>query len=274
MLPNFLIIGSQKAGTTSLYHALRQHPQVFMSAEKEPNFFFHDHLYQRGLAAYQTHFNGADSFAAIGEASPGYICHPAAPARICAAIPDAKLIVTVREPVARAYSQYWDSRRKLSVGVTFEQAFRDHFSTRFGEGQHGFFSRGFYWQYIEAYLHQFAREQLLVLIAERLAAQPHAVYAQICNFLGIERIFSDDILATRRNTPRLYANLLYQFFYHRPAMGVRLPRKVARRLFFGRKIPVTYPPLDPTLHAEIATRYHEANNQLRQFLGDDLEEWG
>lgn len=101
--PDFLIIGSQKAGTTSLYHALRLHPEVFVPEKKELNFFFLEDEYARGLDYYARYFEPAPAgIKAVGEASPGYICHPETPARIAAALPDAKLVLTVRNPIDRA----------------------------------------------------------------------------------------------------------------------------------------------------------------------------
>ena len=122
MLPNFIVIGSQKAGTTSLYEVFRGHPQIFMPEKKELNFFFQESEFARGQSYYEEYFAATSAGAiAVGEASPGYICHPDVPARIHAMVPDARLIVTLRNPIERAYSQYWDNRRRLAEPLTFEE---------------------------------------------------------------------------------------------------------------------------------------------------------
>ena len=138
MLPNFIILGSQKAGTTSLYQVLKQHPEIFMPAKKELNFFFHKAEYAKGQNYYQRYFKNAPVNArAIGEASPGYICHPETPKRIHRLLPNAKLIVTVREPISRAYSQYWDNRRSLSEFINFRRSNRKRPGRDLPTGQFG-----------------------------------------------------------------------------------------------------------------------------------------
>src|ERR687894_3261543 len=113
-MPNFFIIGAQKAGTTSLYYYLKQHPQIYMSPRKEPHFFkgMHSELRKSGrglppvtdLGDYQALFRGVTDEKAIGEASASYLYSPKAPALIKSSIPDAKLIAVLRNPADRAYS--------------------------------------------------------------------------------------------------------------------------------------------------------------------------
>lgn len=121
-LPNFLIIGAAKAGTTSLYHYLAQHPQIYMSPIKEPNFFAleercvdfrgpGDHLYIKQfsvteLERYRSLFQGVTHEQAVGEASPLYLYSPVAPARSHRYVPEMKLIAILRHPVDRAYSAF------------------------------------------------------------------------------------------------------------------------------------------------------------------------
>src|SRR5262245_16436607 len=113
--PNFFIVGAAKAGTTSLHAYLSAHPQVFMPALKEPHYFADFELSPefdnfmpviRDQPAYQDLFRGSQGSTAVGEASPSYLCDPAAAARIKAAIPDAKIVISLRNPVDRAYSHY------------------------------------------------------------------------------------------------------------------------------------------------------------------------
>ena len=100
-LPNFLIIGSQKSGTTSLYHVLRHHPQIFMPERKEINYFFHQAEYDKGFKHYISHFDHApENSVAIGEASPGYICHPLSPGRIHRLLPPQAPFAPGKRPLA------------------------------------------------------------------------------------------------------------------------------------------------------------------------------
>lgn len=119
-MPNFLVIGAVKAGTTSLYHYLQEHPQVYMSSVKEPRFFVlegkqSDEQNAPGflrtrittIEAYRALFDGVTTEVAIGEATPDYIHDPEAAPRIQQHLPDVRLIAMLRNPVDRAFSHYW-----------------------------------------------------------------------------------------------------------------------------------------------------------------------
>ena len=122
----FYCLGLTESGDYLAFPGVKQHPEIFMPAKKELNFFFHNAEYAKGQNYYQSYFNTAPASAiAIGEASPGYICHPETPKRIQRLLPNAKLIVTVREPIARAYSQYWDNRRSLSESINLLRSNRN-----------------------------------------------------------------------------------------------------------------------------------------------------
>ena len=120
-LPDFLGIGAQKAGTTYLYSLLSEHPQVFLSSPKELHFFsLH---YQKGLAWYQDQFKFAATDKCCGEITPYYMFHPLASKRIRKHLPNVKLIVLLRDPVERALSQFFHSRRLGLEPLCFKDAF-------------------------------------------------------------------------------------------------------------------------------------------------------
>ena len=129
-MPNFLIIGAMKSGTTALYYYLEQHPQVYMSPVKEPNFFCSeensDGDFATRLGAYQDLFRDVSGEKAIGEASHCYLYEPEAAARIQEYITDAKLIAVLRDPVDRAYSHFLHMVRNGSEPLTdFALALRE-----------------------------------------------------------------------------------------------------------------------------------------------------
>src|SRR4051812_23135116 len=104
LLPNLLVIGAAKAGTTSLWHYLDAHPSVFMAPAKELHFFDLDENWNRGIPWYAEHFAGSESSPVVGEATPGYTRYPHRPhaaARAAATVPDARLIYLVRDPIER-----------------------------------------------------------------------------------------------------------------------------------------------------------------------------
>ncbi len=179
MLPNFLIIGAMKGGTTSLYEYLRGHPQVFMPDEKELRFFDGD-TWDRGLAWYEGQFAGGAAALAVGEASVGYTMHPHGPdaaARIAEHLPDARLIYVVRHPVDRIRSHYLFN---VSLGVErrpIERAVRE-------EPLYVDTSR--YATQIDRYLRFFPRERLLVIPSDRLRRDRAGVLRRAYAFLGLD----------------------------------------------------------------------------------------
>ena len=116
-LPNFIVIGAAKSGTSSLHHYLRAHPEVFTPKLKEINFFAYDgkhldvHYWAKTQDEYQRFFDDVGAAIAIGEVAPLYLCSPVAPDNIRRVLPDARLVAILRNPVDRAYSAYLMSRR-------------------------------------------------------------------------------------------------------------------------------------------------------------------
>jgi len=123
---DFIIIGAQKAATTSLYKYLNAHPAIFMPPDKEVPFFTRPDLYQKGLAWYlQTHFANASPDQLWGKATPQYMCDPQAPARIYHALPEVKLIASLRHPIKRSFSHYKMAVHRGVEQRTFDEAISD-----------------------------------------------------------------------------------------------------------------------------------------------------
>jgi sulfotransferase family protein len=199
-LPDFLIIGAQKAGTTALYAYLRQHPQITGPSWKEVSFF--DRHYARGEAWYRGNFpNSLRARGLVGEASPSYLFHPLAPERVAALVPQAKLVALVRNPADRAFSHY---QHEVALGrepLSFEQALEAEDERLRGEEDRmrsdpAYFSqawwdytyraRGRYAEQLERWLAVFPREQLLIVPNEDLDAEPGETHARVLAFLGAE----------------------------------------------------------------------------------------
>jgi hypothetical protein len=196
-LPDFLILGAQKAGTTALYAYLRWHPRITGPSWKEVSYF--DRHYARGVRWYRGHFPLRPRGRTVGEASPGYLFHPLAPWRVRETVPDAKLIVLVRDPVDRALSHY---HHEVALGrepLSFEDALDAEEERTRGEAErmarepgyfshawwdHTYVARGRYAEQLERWLELFPREQLLVLASEELAAETAGTYRRVLEFLG------------------------------------------------------------------------------------------
>lgn len=223
-LPNFLIIGAPKAGTTSLYDHLRAHPDVFMPALKEPRYFGYAGAPGTGdrkkwpvqsRAEYEALFAGAGRAAAVGEATPHYLFYPDAAARIRATLPEVRLIASLRNPIDRAYSIYQMNLRnkQANAGVPFARALpADH---NLQETYHGPLAR-----YFEA----FPRERIKVVLLDDIEAAPKRTVQEIFAFLGVDPGFTPDLsrVSNPGGLPR--SKLLHQ------VMNDRRLREGARRL--------------------------------------------
>ena len=274
MLPNFLIIGAQRSGTTSLFQVFRRHPQIYMPDVKEVNFFFHDNHYRRGVEYYQSYFADAPAEAVmVGEASPGYICKPGVAGRIHELLPSVKLVAVLRNPVDRAYSQYWDNRRFLAEPLSFEQAMDVALTPEYRHGERGYFSRGAYIDQIESYLELFRREQLLVLIFEELKQDPEAVFGRCFDFLGVDPSFRCPEMTRASNSSMVWDNPLHAFFLQHNQYQKWVPRHWIKLLCRGQLVKRNYPPMDPATRQRLEDFYRPLNRRLERFLGRELTAW-
>jgi hypothetical protein len=244
-LPDFLVVGAQKAGTTALYAYLREHPGITGPSWKEVSFF--DRHYARGEAWYRGNFpNSLRARGLVGEASPSYLFHPLAPERAAALVPEAKLIALVRNPVDRAYSHY---QHEVALGrepLSFEDALAAEDERLRGEEErlradpayfshawwnYTYRSRGLYADQLERWLAAFPREQLLILPSEDLGSNPDAAYARVLEFLGAS-----------------------------PHRLGSYPRVFERQ----------YESMEPATRARLAAEFDDPNRRLYELLGRNL----
>lgn len=274
MLPTFLVIGSQKAGTTSIYQVLKKHPEVFMSPKKEINYFFFDHLYERGIDYYQEYFEGAEEKRVIGEASPGYICHPDSPGRIDETLGDIKLILSVRNPIDRAYSQYWDSRLNLEEPLTFEDAMQVSLEEKYKPGKRGYFSRGNYIFYINRFYKYFNKDKLKILFFEDLKNSPGKFYSSCFRFLEVNEKVEISNMRKKYNPATVRENPIYLYLLRNPSI-VRYIPQAAKRIIrsIGQEKIFNYPPMRKNSKKILSDFYKDANENLAKLTGRDLDHW-
>ena len=199
-LPEFLGVGVQKGGTTTLQRLLEQHPSAFLPAAKELHYFsLH---YALGEGWYRVQFAEAGAQQRCGEITPYYLFHPAAPARIQALLPQARLIVLLRDPVKRALSQYFHSRRlgleplelEPALAAEAQRLAAAEAALAAADGrhrshqEHSYLARSRYEQQLQRVEALFPAEQLLVLRSEDLFAQPEQVWGQVLTFLELEAL--------------------------------------------------------------------------------------
>lgn len=196
-LPDFLCIGAQKAGTTTLYQHMRSHPGIYMPATKEVHYF--SQHFDRPLSWYESHFVRARRWQRTGEATPYYLFHPEAPGRIASVRPQARMIVLLRDPVERALSGYFHARRLGEETLDIEAAFdaeperlKDAAATLAVPGSahrshhmHSYLSRSRYEEQLSRFLAHFPRSQLLLIRSEDLFASPAVIWSHVQAFLGV-----------------------------------------------------------------------------------------
>ena len=259
-LPDYLVIGAKKGGTTSVANWLAKHPHVLpmfprVQRAKSPHYF--DINFWRGEQWYRSHFHTellrrlhqrrTGSWPIAGESSPYYLFHPAAAQRIHETVPDVKLVAVLREPVGRAYSNYWDRRATGHEDLpTFEEAIEaeprrlagvtdevlappDAYS--YDHDHHTYLARGHYAEQLRRYFDRFDRDQLLVLSADAVLRDPTASFGRLQAFLGLE------------------------------AVEIDLKRHNVR---------TGYPPLDPATRERLRAHYAPYNQELYELLGEDL----
>jgi hypothetical protein len=197
MLPNFLIIGAARCGTSTLYTYLQSHPQIYLRPNKrpEPHFFFKDDEYLKGIDYYlRSYFPVSGVWRAIGEASTSYIFGSAVPARIFRHLPDVRLVVMLRNPIDRAFSNYWHSVRSGLEKLDFATAIeRERVRNLEIEGTglaaimpYSYVARGFYHAQLNNFLSVFKHAQLLVLIFDDFRQRPDQVLQRVYEFLRVD----------------------------------------------------------------------------------------
>lgn len=207
-LPSFIIIGAQKAGTTSLFNYLGQHPDIFPSFTKEVHFFDGGmkpevDTFALGESWYRAHFPAVGELGdhrVAFEASPLYIFNPLVPGRIADLVPQVKLIAVLRDPVDRAISHYFHERRGNREHLTIDEALRaeedrlapilrsrDYKNEVFIN--HSYKARGRYGEQLERFFARFERENILIIDSDELFSRPGDVLRQIFGFVGVDEDF-------------------------------------------------------------------------------------
>ncbi len=237
VLPNFFVVGAAKAGTTSMYRYLKQHPDVYMPTVKEPHWFSRlEPNPGQGFRpvtseeAYLSLFEGWRGERAVGEASPSYLWDPKAPDRIARSVPDAKIIVLLRDPVDRAFSHYLADARHGIQGRPFHEALRaDHASPTKGWGKsHLYVELGLYCGQVSRYLERFGEGDVLVLFFEEVFADPGSTKCsleRVLDFLGVDPREAGNIRFERKHNPHTVPRAATKHL----ALGAPAARNLAQR---------------------------------------------
>jgi hypothetical protein len=272
-LPNFLIIGAAKAGTTSLYQYLGQHPDVFMSPVKEPRYYWREGEAQGRVdihtrEAYERLFDGATSERAIGEASPQYLNSPTAPERIAADLPGVKLIVSLRNPADRAYSSYLGWLRGAEERRRADEALRP--------GSY-YFETSLYHSALSRYFARFGKERIKVVLFDDLTANPRAVMRDLLEFLEVDHTFEIDV-ATRHNPAAVPRSLIINEVICKSGRTIHklLPSRIRDTGLTGRlqrlflRPPASMP---ASIRRRLIEQFSDDIGKTSALIGRDLSRW-
>lgn len=269
VLPDFVLIGAQRSGSTALARYLGAHPDIYMAEEKEVRFFTQH--YDEGVAWYEARFENAKPNQMKGEATPGYMSRPEAMSRLAATLPRAKLLAVLRNPTDRAWSDYWMKRTRKSETRTFEEIIRSEI-TSITEGDSNpslrYLWNGLYEIHLRNVLSLVGRDRVHIEVFEDMASNPESAYERVCSFLGVDPAFKPDNLGVPIN----------QYVTFR-SLGARL---LARRIggIGGRLLSAlntrkddTYPRLSPDHRSQLDEFFRPHIAELEKVLGMDFDQW-
>ncbi len=286
MLPNFLGVGAQKSGTTTLFHLLVAHPDIYMPRRKEARFFCNTRKFKKGISWYEkTYFSGWRGEKAVGEISPSYMVFERVPERIYSTLgPHIKLIFILRNPIDRAYSHYLRSVKNCREHESFERAIElekerleklgdyalKHFS---------YVTRGFYDVQIKRFLKYFPKENMFIALFDDLVMDPESLIKRLYSFLGVDPDFKHPyprIIANKDALPRVW--FIRRIMTNKKLRKILFPFK-GLRAWAKRKErkwnlkPVELPPMDERVRRKLAGIFRPHIVELEGLIERDLSHW-
>lgn len=270
-LPNFLVIGAMKAGTTSLHAWLGQHPDIGMSAIKEINYFVSRRT-DHDPAWYARQFDGRAPYR--GESSTSYTKfpqRPGVPERLHALVPDARLVYVVRDPIERTVSHFLHALQRGRERRSLSEALADLEDNLYVDPSRYHLQLEQYWPY-------YPPERILVLSAEELQRAPQVALERVTTFLGARPYDFDTDRHENVSGQRGQDTALGRLIESYPAkrLGRRLPRsavRLAKRMNVGLSRRISRPTLDPESRDRLRSHLREDVARLRQSTGLSFEEW-
>lgn len=304
-MPNFLIVGAAKSGTTSLYHYLEQHPDIYMPWLKEPAFFaaadgsrietnglqgWHPNTNRvNHLADYQNLFKDAESEKARGEASAVYLYLSETAARISTYIPEAKILAILRHPADRAYSAYLHHVREGLENLDFSTALAEE-SQRIIDGWtplYHYREMGYYYEQLSRYYNTFGSENVHVYLYDDMRNNPLEVVRSIFEVLGVDKTFAPDF-ATKHNISGVPKNrLLHNIHYFLKGSNQSVVKSIGKRVIptsLRMKLKITTiqklqevnlvkPTLSSAVRSELLEGYRDDIVKLQSLINRDLSSW-
>jgi hypothetical protein len=273
VLPDFLVIGAQRGGTTLLHALMQAHPQIYVPSERKEIHYF-DRFFDRGEDWYRSYFPSSaigPSVRTVGEVTPDYLGTAVAAARIHTLLPGVRLVAILRNPIERALSAYEYARRSRNERRPLSTYLRDDRTV---------LEWGLYGRHLQRYLDVFPRQSLHVLLLEDLVASPRKELEGLGGFLGVEPDWTLSLLATPMNVsavPRFRAGFAFarRVGQWLASHDVNWPARWAKamgvpRLFGHGRQPA---PIKDDVRHELAAFYRDDVRTLGRLLGRDLSGW-
>jgi len=275
-LPNLIIIGAVKCGTTSMHYYLGLHPQISMSREKEPNFFIRELNWDKGIEWYKSNFTGKARI--HGESSARYTNYPfsrGVPERMYSVVPEAKLIYILRDPIERIISDYI---QKYSDGLEnrrIEDVLKDLNMTN------RYLSRSMYYLQLSQYLEYFPNSSILIITSEEMYHQRRLTLEKIFRFLNIDETFySEQFLKIKhRSTEKRRKDRIGLFLKWLSETDIAktfsadLRRNIGRILYLPFSTRIERPVLNNELKEKLVEYLKDDTNRLREYTGLDFKDW-
>ena len=267
--PHFIVIGAVKAATTWIQKQLQRHDNVFLP-DPEPHFFSQD--FHKGPEFYRTFFaDRSPGETVVGEKSADYFAHPAAADRIASMMPKVRLILQLRDPVARAYSDYKMLYRRGTVHGPPEEYLRSLHNS-----QPRFLVDGLYGRHLTRWLSRFPRESILTFLYEDISSDPRTTVERVSAHIGVSPQFDDATAGRKENNSAEKLLPLRMRLALAPLKGVVSPLRDnalfdAARSLLARE--VAYPPLSRDLEQHLRSFYLPDIEILEKLIGRDLTAW-
>ncbi|MBC8047525.1 MAG: sulfotransferase domain-containing protein [Fimbriimonadaceae bacterium] len=310
-LPTFIVVGANKGGTTSLYHYLKQHPEVYLSPLKEPHYFSKDidvnlfnhefaqnklqdiekyvngdmqHEYHaafvRNWEQYKKLYKNVEHQTGIGELSTSYLYSTVAAEEIKNVLPECKIIICLRNPIDRAYSHYrmniWTgNNNEFDFYKALQQDF--HHKPKVWGNAHLYVEIGQYYEQVKRYLDVFGKENVKIIFTEDMKESPQQVIKGLYEFIGVDSNFNPD---TSKNYNEVFTPRYKNFTYWFNKLGIRpLFKKLAPRSLKNIFVKIFYRSknakgvISPEAKQFLLDQFSEDVKKLSGLLGKDLNHW-
>jgi len=293
--PNFFIVGAAKSGTSSLYEYLKQHPEIYMSLEKEPLFFLpHDQVVNHKYKKWDNYislFQNVNNEKAIGEASTPYLYYHESAKKIKNTFPNSKIIILLRNPVEMSFSLYLHALRMGAEELPFDKAIEVEeerindpnfiYKSKTHHAGRYYLSRAKYYRQVKNYLDIFDKDKVMIILFEDLKTKPVETCKQVFSFLGVDPTFVPEI---KIHNPSLvpksfYLNRIFRYskifntllklIIPRDSKRLEVKEKIIHmNLTSQKKISI-----DPELEKQLLHLFLDDINKLEKLLNVDLSNW-